>query len=109
MERLENCGKIIAVERMKLKDMIEDVNGNPKDGDTLELMKKELRKMKVVENCEEPFKNENTTYYVRNTDDSRSRKENWKSKGFVRSGSHPRFVRMASKNTYVRNNSKFSR
>ena len=71
MERLDNCGKIIAVERMKLKDMIEDVNGNPKDGDTLELMKKELRKMKAVENREEPFKNENTTYYKGNTDDNR--------------------------------------
>ena len=46
---------------MKLKDMIEDVNGNPKDGDTLELMKKELRKMKVVENHEEPVKKENAT------------------------------------------------
>ena len=41
LERLENCGKINAVERMKLKDEIEDVNGNPRAGDTLELMKKE--------------------------------------------------------------------
>ena len=30
LERIENCRKIIAVERMKLKDVIEDVNGNPK-------------------------------------------------------------------------------
>ena len=35
--------------------------------------------------------------------------DNWKSKGFVRSDSHPRFFRTASKNTYVRDNSKFSR
>ena len=76
LERLENCEKINAAERMKLKDVIEDVNGNPKDGDTLELMKKELRKMKVVENHEEPFKNENTTYYIQNTNDNRSRKDN---------------------------------
>ena len=48
---------------MKLKDVIEDVNGNPKAGDTMELMKKELRKIKVVENCEEPFKKENTTFF----------------------------------------------
>ena len=26
----------------------------------------ELRKIKVVENCDEPFKKENKTYYVRN-------------------------------------------
>ena len=109
LERLENCGKINAVERMKLKDVIEDVNGNPKGGDTMEFMKKELRKIKVVENCEEPFKKENTTYYVRNNENNRSRMDNWKSKGFVRSDSHPRFFRMASKNTYVRDNSKFSR
>ena len=109
LERLENCGQINAVDRIKLKDMMEDVNGNPQDGDTLELMKKELRKMKVVENREEPFKNENTTYYIRNTDNNRSRKDNWKSKGFVRSDSHPRFFRTASKNTYVRDNLKFSR
>ena len=94
---------------MKLKDVIEDVNGNSKEGDTLEMLKKELRRMKVVENREEPFKNENTTYYVWNTDDNGSRKDNWKSKGFVRSDSHPRFFRTASKNTYVRDNSKFSR
>ena len=98
---------------MKLKDVIGDVNGNPKDGDTLELMKKELRKMKVVENREEPFKNENTTYYVWNTEDNRSGMDIWrnylKSKGFVRSDSNPRFFRMALENTYVRDNSKFSR
>ena len=55
-------------------------------GETLELMKKELRNMKVAENREEPFKKkesmtyyqEDTTYYVRNTDDIRSRKDNWK-------------------------------
>ena len=113
LERLENCGKINAVERMKLKNVIEDLNSNPKDGDTLELTKKELRKIKVIENCEEPFKQENTTYYVRNTEDNRSRMDNWrgdiKSKGSVRSYSNSRFFRMASKNTYVRDNSKFSR
>ena len=69
--------------------------------------------MKVVENREEPFKKENTTYYIRNTEDNRSRMDNWrndlKSKGFVRSDSNPRFFRTASKNTYVRDNSKFSR
>ena len=47
LERLENSGKINAVEREGLREVIEDVEGNPKAGDTLNLMKKKLRKMKV--------------------------------------------------------------
>ena len=69
--------------------------------------------IQVAENLEEPFKKEYTTYYILNTEDNRSRMDNWrkdlKSKGFVRSDSNPRFFRTASKNTYVRDNSKFSR
>ena len=78
--------------------------------------------MKVAEDGEDPFKEnkhtipyylEDDTYYVQNTDDNRSRRDNWrndlKSKGYVRSDSHPRFFRMASKNTYVRYNSRFDR
>ena len=48
-------------------------------------------------------------YYVRN-DNNRSRYDKWKkdlsAKGFVRSGSHPKFFRTASKNQYVRDSSK---
>ena len=74
------------MEMMRFIDILEDVNGNPKNGDIFELMKKELRKMKVAENREEPFKKENTTFYLQNTEDNRSRMDNWrKSKGFVRS------------------------
>ena len=40
LERLENTKDINAVERMQLRDVIEDVNGNPKAEDTLDLMKK---------------------------------------------------------------------
>ena len=40
---------------------------------------------------------------------SRCRRDNWKSKGYVRSDSHPRFFRTASKNTYVRDNSRVDR
>ena len=40
-QRLEICGKINTVERMKLIDVIEDVNGRPKVRDTLEMLKKE--------------------------------------------------------------------
>ena len=65
LERLESFGKINAVERMRLKDVIEDVNGNPKVGDTLEMMKKELRKMKVIEKRDEPFKKKSKAYFIR--------------------------------------------
>ena len=72
--------------------------------------------MKVAKNREEPFKKkgstttyyqEDTTYYVWNTDDNRSRKDNWKPKSYVRSDSRPGFFRTASRNTYVRDNSRF--
>ena len=53
------------MEQIQLKAQIENVNGNPKVGYTLEAMK-------VAENCEELFKKENNTYYMRN-DDKRSR------------------------------------
>ena len=52
LERLENSGKINTVERGGLREVIEDVEGNPKAGDTLNLMKKKLRKMKVSKNRE---------------------------------------------------------
>ena len=57
---------------MKLRDFIEDMNGNQRAGDTLEMMKKELRKIRVVENREESFKKDNKTYYGRD-DNNRSR------------------------------------
>ena len=93
LERLEKSGKVNAVEKKILRDILEDVDGNPKEGEMLELMKKELRKMKVAENREEPFKKkesmtyyqEDTTYYVWNTDDNRSRRDNWKPNSYVRS------------------------
>ena len=105
-ERLEKCRDINAVEKMKLKDVIEDVNGEPKVGDTLEMLKKELRRMKVVENREELFGKDTTSYYVQNPDDNRSRKDRWNTKKFVRSDSRPGFFRTASKNAYMRDNSK---
>ena len=54
--RVKKLQKINAVQLLKLRDVIEDVNGNPRAGDTMEMIKKELKKMKVVENREEPFK-----------------------------------------------------
>ena len=45
LEWLEKCGDINTVQRMTLKDVIEYMEGNPKAGDTLELMKKDLKKI----------------------------------------------------------------
>ena len=108
-----------AVENKKLRDILEDVDGNPREGEMLELMKKDLRKMKVADNREEPFKKKEgtTTYYqedtylkyVQNTNGNRSRRDNWQLKCYVRSDSCPGFFRTASRNNYVRNISRFRR
>ena len=44
VDRLEESGKINLNEKLRLKDILEDVNGNPKEGDnnTMELMKKRI-------------------------------------------------------------------
>ena len=55
LERLQKSGKVNAVEKKMLRDILEDEDGKPKEGDTLELMKKELKRMKVAENRDEPF------------------------------------------------------
>ena len=58
LERVEKSGKINQLERKLLRDILEDKDGNPREGEILEQMKKELKRMKVAENREEPFKNE---------------------------------------------------
>ena len=58
---------------MKLKDVIEDVISEQKVGDTLEMLKTKLRRMKVVENHDEPFGRSTNSYYVQNTNDNRSK------------------------------------
>ena len=65
--------------------------------------------MKVDKNCEQPFIKDNNTYYVQNTEDNRSRKGTWNFKKFVRSDSRQGYFRTGSKNTYMRDNSRFSR
>ena len=42
LERLEKSSKVNAVEKKMLRDILEDADGNPRAGETLELMKKEL-------------------------------------------------------------------
>ena len=68
-----------------LRDILEDADRNPKEGNVLDMMKKELKGMKVAENREEPFKKgiatnylAEDTYYVRNAEDNRSGRDNWK-------------------------------
>ena len=106
----EEGGKINSNEKWRLKDLLEDVDGNPRAGETMENMKKELKRLKVIENREEPFNKETQAFYTR-TDDTRSRYDSWrrnlKSDGFRRSDSNPMFFRTASKNRWIRDNSKF--
>ena len=68
--------------------------------------------MKLVENCEEPLKNKSKTYYVRK-DDNWSNYDNWKNglrtRGYVILDSYPKFFRTASRNNYIRGNSKLTR
>ena len=55
VERLEEGGKVNSGERIRLKDILETREGKPRDGNTMEEMKKELKRLKVIENTEEPF------------------------------------------------------
>ena len=55
VDRLEESGKINSNEKLRLKDILEDTEGNPKEGETMGAMKKELKRLKVAENREEPF------------------------------------------------------
>merc|ERR1712090_22726 len=111
VDRLEESGKINATEKLRLKDILEEPNGTPKRGDTTELMKRELKRLRVAENREEPFANfphankETVTNYVKN--DYRSRMDDWKSKGYTRSESRPGYYRTASRGRYMRDSSKY--
>merc|ERR1712090_37736 len=111
VERLAESGKINATEKLRLKDILEESDGKPKRGDTTNLMKRELKRLKVAENREEPFSNRDTiTNYVKT--DNRSRHDNWRGKNqsneFMRSESRPGYYRTASRGRYVRDSSKFS-
>ena len=52
IERLEKNGMISSDERMRLEDKIESEDGKLKDGDSAEIVQKELNKMKIVNNRE---------------------------------------------------------
>ena len=65
IDRLEKGGKINAGERLRLKDILEDADGNPKPGNTMEAMKKELKKLKLAQNHEKHFAKETKTFYTK--------------------------------------------
>merc|ERR1712055_687835 len=107
VERLEESGKINATEKLRLKDILEEPDGKPKTGNTRELMKRELKRLKVVDNRDEPFApfstKETPTNYVK--PDNRSRIDDWRSRlqsrGYRRSESRPGYFRTASKGRYI--------
>ena len=45
VDRLEEGRKINEMEKLRLKDILEDAEGNPKPGHTTETMKKELKRL----------------------------------------------------------------
>ena len=45
VDRLEQDGKMIFGEKVRIKDMMEDVNVIPKDRDMISAMKKDLRRL----------------------------------------------------------------
>ena len=113
VEKLEESGKINATEKLRLKDILEEPDGQPRRGDTRELMIRELKRLKVADNRDEPFAQQSTretpTNYV--TNDKRSRFDDWRSRlqsrGYKRSESRPGYFRTASRGEYVRDSSKF--
>ena len=119
VDRLEAGGKINSTERLRLKDLLEDSDGKPKPGDTTDDMKRELKRLKIVENREEPFANkkeETRAYYTRNDSnqdrfENRSRYDSWrnniKNDGFKRSGTNPQFFRTDSRRRWIRDDSRY--
>ena len=109
MERLKEGGKVNSSEKIRLKDILETREGKPKEGETMVEMKKELKRLKVVENREEPFSKETQTFYTK-VDDGQSRYDNWrqdlKRDGFRRSDLNPNYFRMDLRRRWIRDDSK---
>ena len=99
------------MEKMKLKEIIEDEDGNPRprQGETVERMKKEIKRIRNEEFKKQPFKNSTDTYYIKNDNNYRSRRDNWSQNRYVRSESRPGYMRTASRGRYERDDSKFRR
>ena len=69
---MEKSGKISNDERMRLKDEIETKDGKPKVTDSTEIVQKELKRMKIVNNRENLWKDKVTdTHFVNKERESR--------------------------------------
>ena len=113
VDRLEAGGNINSTERLRLKDLLEDPDGKPKPGDMTEDMKRELKRLKIVKNREEPFaskKEETRAYYTRNERnqdrfENRSRYDTWrkniKNDGYKRSETNPQYFRTDSRRRWI--------
>ena len=53
----------------RLKDIFEDINGETRDRNTTDIMKVNLRNLKVTDNCEGALFMVNKTYYTESEDD----------------------------------------
>ena len=74
-ENIRKNRKISSDERMRLKDKIETEDGKSKDGDSAEVVQKELKRMKIVNNKENLWDVKLTdTHFVR----EREREHIWK-------------------------------
>merc|ERR1712177_2478 len=96
IDRLEKEGKISSDERMRLKDEIETKEGKSGVTNSAEIVQKELRRMKVINNREKVFDKTIDTHYVRDN----SRYGKWKSQmernGYRRSDSRKGFWRIGA-------------
>ena len=76
IDRLEKNGKISSEERMRLKNEIETKEGRPKVADSAEIVQRELKRMKIVNNRENIWDVKLTdTHFVRERE---SRYGKWK-------------------------------
>ena len=66
IDRLKKNNKINSGEKLRLKDTIENENGEPKDGNIHLNLKRELKCMKIENGREEIFGNSNEKEYVTN-------------------------------------------
>ena len=72
VDGLEKSGKNDVWEKLRLKDVIVDGNGQPWAEDRAQHREKDLRKIQVIDKREEVFQEEEySTHYVKNDDRSR--------------------------------------
>ena len=102
MERLKKSGKIISEESTQIITQFETREGSPKVGNAVEHMRKELKRLKIMNYLAEIWKDIGVTiHYVQNNGrDNRSRCPKWQrdmaNRGYRRSDSRPGFRRIGA-------------